>query len=146
MKQVETWGELATAISELTEEQRGQPIQCLNPTPDENDVQVMESGIALGTVKDFEFYRCRSTHNNRYCPGDVVLLIDDNPHNEHGVVAWDITSGPDDVAIYGKSGKTEVEDQTAPNKDELLEKWDSGLVGHVDAMTNHRCKEVEERC
>ena len=45
MKEFATWGELAIAISELTEEQRRQPVQCLNPTPEENDIQVIEAGI-----------------------------------------------------------------------------------------------------
>lgn len=111
---VTTWEDLEAKIAEMTDEQRKQPIQCVNPTPNEDDVQEMVQGIAIGTVEEMGFYKCRSTHSNKYEPKDVVLLLDYNPFAEDGAVAYDWTDGEDDTPIYGKDGKTDVAEQSSP--------------------------------
>jgi hypothetical protein len=59
-------------------------------------------------VNAMGFPACRSTHNNKYCADDVVLLLDGNTFSEDGAIGYDLT---DDVPIYGKDGKTSVSDQ-----------------------------------
>lgn len=81
-----TWDDLLVEIARLTPEQRKQPVQVVLPTYDD-DVQTCQQGIALDTVANYEFGKCRSVHNNRYCPDDVVLLLDGNPFHADGSYA-----------------------------------------------------------
>ena len=90
--EVRTWEDLAAKIAALSPEQRKQPIQCVQPTPNDDDVQEMLQGIAIATVDEFGLSRCRSTHDNKHNGGDVVLLMDANPFAEDGsiVVAYEL--------------------------------------------------------
>lgn len=138
MVELETWSDLKAALATLTDEQLRQPIQCVQPDGDEGRVQEMVLGIALATVRDFEFYACRSTHNNKYCPDDVVLLMDGNPFGLDGVVAWEWHPDGTETPIYGTSGVTGRDDQMAPNCDELADKWENGLVNHAAVTSGRR--------
>lgn len=129
---IETWGDLKSAIDKLSQTELQQPIQCIKPNGDEGQVQEMVRGIALGTVLEFEFFACRSTHNNKYCPDDVVLLMDENPFSPDGVLAWEWNSDGSETPIYGKDGMTDRKDQVAPNSDSLSEKWETSVVKHMD--------------
>lgn len=151
MKEIETYRDLLNVLQEMPGEQLDQPIQCVKPHPDESKVNEMQPALAIGTVAEFEFFHCRSTHNNRYCPDDVVLLMDGNHFGEDGVVAW--TQNPDNpkfsmdgmVPEYGRHGKTSLADQTAPDTDKLREKWQESIVNHVLATVSRRAKRVHER-
>ena len=134
---VTTWEDLAAKIAEMTDEQRNQPIQCVNPTPNEDDVQEMLPGIAIATVDEMGFCRCRSTHSNKYEPGDVVLLMDHNPFAEDGAVAYDWTDGEDDTPIYGEGGKTDVAEQSSPQAIEDR-KANGGFAAHAIATIKRR--------
>ena len=151
MKEIETYMDLMSALLEMPADRLMQPIQCVKPHADEGKVNAMQPALAIGTIAEFEFFHCRSTHINRYCGDDVVILMDANPFGEDGVVAW--KQNPDNpkfsmddmVPEYGRHGKTSLADQTAPNTDQLREKWRGGIVTHVLATVSRRAKEVHER-
>lgn len=144
MKQIETWDDLATAIAEMSEDQRRQPIQCVHPTPNGDEVQALEPGIAIGTVGEFDFTSCRSVHDNKYRPQDVVLLLDGNPFAEDGAVAYEWKAGEEDIPIYGKGGKTERAEQMAPNRDDLVRKFDDGILTHTGAVCAYRLAKMSD--
>ena len=139
--EVVTWLDLANHIMTMTEAQQRQPIQCVLCTSNESDIQEILRGVALDTVEQPEIYKCRNTYNNKYCGEDVVILLDNNPFDEDGVVAWELKDGSD-IPIYGKEGKTEVKDQKSPKAIELLEKWDKGLVSHIQLVCSRRAEDV----
>ncbi len=111
--EVRTWEDLGAKIAAMTPEQRKQPIQCVKPTPIQDQVQEMLPGIAIATVEQFGFYKCRSTHDNKYNANDVVLLIDSNPFAEDGAVAYEWSEDMD-TPIYGKAGPTAKDSQCSP--------------------------------
>jgi len=111
--EVRTWEDLGAKIATMSPGQRRQPIQCVQPTPNEDEVQEMMQGIAIATVEEFGFYKCRSTHDNKYNAGDVVLLMDGNPFSADGAVAYE-WGDEIDTPIYGKGGPTAVELQSSP--------------------------------
>lgn len=135
LKEVETWAELAQAILAMTPEQQKQPIQCCQPTPNCDDVQEMVSGIAIATVAEFEFAACRSVHNNKYCPNDVVLLMDANPFSQDGAWAYQWEEDGTEVPVYGESGQTMLKDQMAPN-------GDGSELAYLDQTLKHRVKSL----
>jgi hypothetical protein len=126
---VRTWEDLLAKIATMSPEQRKQPIQCVQPTPNKDDVQEMLAGIAIATVEEFGFYKCRSTHDNKYNAGDFVLLMDASPFSADGAVAYEL-GDEIDTPIYGKDGPTAVESQLSP---EALEdrKTIGGFPPHV---------------
>lgn len=138
IEELETLGDLLRALTNLSAEQLKQPIQCLLSTSNEDDVQEMITGIALGTVAQFEFYKCRSTHNNKYCPDDVILLLDHNPFAEDGAIAYNWSSESVNLCdnpIYGIEGKTNPIDQkslTAINHEDEPR--------HIISSVKHRIK------
>lgn len=109
-----TWDDLAAAIAAMTPEQRQQPIQAVLQTCVEDDVQECLCGIAIDTVEGLEIYKCRSSHNNRYCGDDVVLLLDGNQFAKDGAVAYEWPDEGPDVPIYGPHGKTLPSEQYSP--------------------------------
>jgi hypothetical protein len=104
--EIDTWEDVGRIIAAMTPEQRKQPVQCVLADSDSDTVQVCLPGIAIMTVAQFEFEACRSVHNNKYCPDDVVMLLDINPHFEDGVTHWHW-----DNPCYGKDGPTDPKDQ-----------------------------------
>ncbi len=114
-----TYEDLLIALNKLTPEQLKQPVQAVLPTPVEDEVQTCLTGIALDTVGNFEFYRCRSIHNNKYCKDDLIILLDTNPYGKDGAryYAWNDEDSEEEFSpIYGKEGKTRIEDQTCPEE------------------------------
>lgn len=129
---VETWGDLGKAILKMTPEQRSMQIQCINPIPSDVAMQEMIQGIAIGTVEAFEFSACRSTHNNKYCPNDVVLLMDSNPHAEDGALLYHWKDDGTEIPQYGPEGPTNPEDQR--------------MKSSPPSTTNHCLTIVSRRC
>lgn len=117
---IRTWADLAAKLQQMTPEQLQQPIQCVKPTMDEDDVQEMLTGIAFATVEAFGFHKCRSTHNNKYCPGDLVLLVDYNPYAENGAIAYQLGEDNEDIPLFGKDGPTNPRLQCSPAAIEQL--------------------------
>lgn len=101
------WKELGEKIAALTEEQQLQPVQVVNVSPSEDDVNELMPGVELDTVDGFGIYAARSIVDNKRHGKEVVLLIDHNPFGEDGVVAWEWKPGEEDKPIYGKEGKTD---------------------------------------
>lgn len=111
---IDTWGDVARVISMMTDEQRNQPVQCVLGNPDSDAVQVCLPGVAICTVEQFEFGACRSVHNNKYCPNDIVMLLDVNPYAEDGTMVWGWSDPNKETPIYGKDGPAKPEDQRPP--------------------------------
>lgn len=155
IKEIKTWRNLFSALASLSPEQLSQPIQCCGPISDDSKVHALLSGIAIGTVDGFEFAACRSTHNNKYCPADVVLLMDHNPFAEDGAVAyeWDFESDTafDDLIgkenpIYGKDGPTQKCDQIRPNEFSKDQPWrdpTGTLPSYLIATVNRRAMRIQ---
>lgn len=142
---IRTWEDLARAIAAMTPEERLQPVQCVNPTPNDNDVQECLPGIAFGTVAELQFYACRSSHNNKYCSSDFVLLVDGNPFAEDGAIAyeWDTEVGDlDEKPIYGSDGKTDRSRQIATA---ALPTTDEELPSHVWHVVEFRSGSMNEK-
>lgn len=133
---VTTWRDLALAILDMPMEKQAMPVQCCNPTPCHDDVQEMVQGICLGTVSEFEFQACRSTHNNKYCPEDVVLLMDGNPHAAEGATMYEWKPDGTEVPEYGSDGPTKPEDQRSPERR-------PDISGHCAATVRRRVSDIE---
>ena len=133
---VETWQDVADAILKMTPEQRAMPVQCCNPTSCHDDVQEMVQGICIGTVSAFEFQACRSTHNNKYCPDDVVLLMDVNQHAPDGAIMYEWKDDGSEVPMYGSDGPTKPEDQQATERR-------PDISGHCAATVRRRVAGLE---
>lgn len=117
-REIETWWDLMLAIEAMTDEQQSMPIQAVNCTHDSGEVQEMMPGIAIATVEEFEFEACRSTHNNKYCPKDIVLLLDQNSFAKDGAVACRVHglgAEWEGEPEYGKDGPTKPEEQRRPS-------------------------------
>lgn len=112
--EIETWADLAAKIESMSDEQKTQPIQCVKPTAIEDDVQEMLPGIALGTVEELGFYKCRSTHSNEYEALDVVLLLDGNRFSETGAELYELGDDDEFHPIYGADGPTNPSKQKSP--------------------------------
>lgn len=111
---IETWEDVARIVSMMTPEQRKQPVQCVLGNSDADAVQECLVGVSINTVEKFEFSACRSVHNNKYCPDDIVMLLDVNPYAEDGTAAWDWSDPEKETPIYEKDGPTKPEDQRPP--------------------------------
>jgi hypothetical protein len=101
------WKELGEKIAALTDEQRLQPVQVVNISPNGNDVNELMPGVEIDTVDGFGIYAARSIVDNKRNGKEVVLLIDHNPFGEDGVIAWEWIHGEEDKPIYGREGKTD---------------------------------------
>src|ERR1035437_7052067 len=108
--ELETYGDLLKFL-QANPQYLDQPIQTVKETPIEDEVQVCCSAIAIGTVKDFEFYRIRSIVDNKFRPDDLVILVDGNPFGEDGAVAYEMNSANinDMTPIYPKTGPTSID-------------------------------------
>ena len=84
MKELITYKDLLTYLKTLTDKQLKQPIQIADPSPITEEPVVMQSGIAIGTMKEMEFYAARSVTNNAFNPNEIVILVDGNPFGEDG--------------------------------------------------------------
>ena len=111
--EITTWEDLEAKIASMTTEQKRQPVQCLKPTANEGDVQEMLQGIAIATVEELGFYKCRSTHDNKYHADDAVLLLDANPYDPDGAIGYD-WGCENESPIYGDGGQTSIECQCSP--------------------------------
>lgn len=121
MKELETYRDLLSYLQNASSEYLDQPIQVANPGPNCDEPIELMPGIAIGTVDQMGFFRCRSMVDNKYHAEELVILIDGNPFAKDGAVAYewksnDDTGDIDDVPIYGKEGPTDIKDQTAPQK------------------------------
>jgi hypothetical protein len=141
MMEVRTWNDLAAKVQAMSPEQRQQPIQCVQPTPSEGDVQEMLQGIAIATVAEFGFYRCRSTHDNKYNASDVVLLMDYNPFAKDGAVAYELSDGAQ-KPIYGKDGPTPREAQYSPQA--LADQAEGDRLRQYEVETIRRRVELDD--
>jgi hypothetical protein len=113
--EVTTYEDLANAILALPIEQRQQPVQVAQYTPDDSVIELLPS-VALATVGELEIAACRSVYDNKYHAGDVILLVDCNPFDEGGAIAFEIVPHENgyDLPIFSKHGPTRLEQQTAP--------------------------------
>lgn len=106
--------ELLEALQQLTPAQLEMEAQAVKPAMGDATNECLQV-IAIDTVAAFEFRKIRSTHNNKYCGEDVVLLLDSNPFAEDGATLyeWDLEQEGDAqwIPIYGEGGKTPAEDQ-----------------------------------
>ena len=117
-----SYADLLAALQTLTPEQLQQPVQCILPTGDEDEVQTCLRALSVATVAQYGFYKCRSTHNNRYCPDDVVILLDDNIAAEDGQIATQYDTVEESLSgaayvgrpIYINGEKTKPEEQCSP--------------------------------
>ena len=111
--QVKTWADLLAAIFKMSPDQQQQPIQCVRSEPDDAIVCECLPGIAVGTVSEMGFYKCRSVVDNKYRGNDVVLLLDGNPYSPDGAMMhrW---NGEDWEPCYDEGGPTDPLDQMSP--------------------------------
>lgn len=155
MKELATYKDLLDVLQGLTEEQLTQPIQVVqSPASDEWPAELMP-GIAIGTVNDFGFYRCRSAIDNKYHAADLVLLIDANPFAQNGAIGYSLSECDGDYdnlenyPIWGKDGPTDISDQTAPSTPTGLVDIDSisgmPLENHQVACIKRRADRFRER-
>lgn len=123
MKELSTYQDLLAALQELSPEQLAQPVQVATCNGNCAKPVELQPAIALGTVAQMEFFRARSSVDNKYHAEEVVVLFDANPYGEDGAVAY--TLGDDgDVSetLYGKDGPTSLADQTGgPKPDYVLD-------------------------
>jgi hypothetical protein len=66
--------------------------------------------VAVGTVKQFDFEKCRSSIDNKYNQDEIVILTDKNPFSKEGVTFRKLEEDKSLTPIYGK-GKTKKEEQ-----------------------------------
>lgn len=120
-KEIKTYRDLKEFLAKLSDKELDQVVQVTEPSPLE--MTVLCPALAIGTVKDFGFSKCRNAIHNTYNGKDIVILTDNNPFGEHGETAYEIIldgnkKGKDIFSntkpIYGKNGKTPVSKQTAP--------------------------------
>jgi len=104
------WKALAECINQWTPEQQMKPVQAVLATSDEDDVQVGLPVIGVDTVQAWGFLKYRSSHNNKYCGDDFVLLLDHNPYSEDGTYAYHEWQGP----LYLDGKQTDPQDQWSP--------------------------------
>lgn len=71
--EIQTLNDLKNYLNKLSESELGQPIQLVLPSVTD-EVNECMLGIAIDTVENFGFPTCRSTHNNKFCPQDIVIL------------------------------------------------------------------------
>lgn len=114
--EIETYQELLDALTQLTAEQRKQPVQIAHPQSSDCVVELMPS-VCLGTVGALEFSGARSSVDNRYHAEEVVLLIDHNPFAKDGATAYRLEEDGPDTPLYDKGGPTPLEAQLAPKSD-----------------------------
>ena len=123
------WKELGEKITALTDEQRSQPVQVVNVSPNGNHVNELMPGVEIDTVDGFGIYAARSIVDNKRNGDEVVLLIDHNPFGEDGVVAWEWKQGEEDKPIYGKEGKTDPASQRATMDDDARD--NAAYIGSI---------------
>lgn len=116
MNDIKTYRDLLGALAGMTDEQLDQVAQIAPPMIDDN--AILNPIISLGTVKEYEFGRCRSAADNKYHGDDVVLLTDSNPYRQDGAIAYDSLDIETANPIYGKDGPTRPEDQQPLNRQE----------------------------
>lgn len=140
-----TWKALAEHINNLTPEQQLEPVQAVLVTPNEDDVQVGLPVIGVDTVQTWGFLKYRSSHNNKYCGNDIVLLLDHNPYSEDGIYAYEVWDTPESsTPLYINEEPTRPEHQWSPQYIERLQAK-CGAELHIgdDFSDNHatmRCQ------
>jgi len=109
---IKTYGDLLKVLVQMNEAELTQAIQIADPPPNEDEPVECCPCYAIGTVKEYEFYRSRSVNDNKYHADDIVMLIDGNSYGKDGAIAYE---GFDlSQPIYSNAGPTSVDDQTCP--------------------------------
>lgn len=131
--------DLLDALQKLTPAQLELEAQAVKPSMGDAVHECLPI-IVVDTVAALEFRKIRSTHNNKYCVEDVVLLLDSNPFAEDGATLyeWDLEQEGDAqwIPIYGEGGKTPVEDQQSEVQAPAV------LSRYVLEQVNNRVKQI----
>ena len=133
------WKDLEQHIANMSELEKCNPVQVALPGPDLDKAVELMPGIAFGTVGSFEFEKCRSVADNKYHRDEPVLLIDHNPFDEDGAIAFRL-EGDDYIPVYGKHGKTDPEQQEATQSPKDLD-----MPSHVFETTLNRIQTIDSR-
>jgi hypothetical protein len=146
--EIKTWGDLADAIRAMDGSQKSQQIQCVKPTAFSDGIHEALPGIAIATVEEMGFFKFRSSHDNKYQPNDVVLLLDDNPFGVGGELGyeWDGDERAFDTPIYGPEGRTSDADQLSPKAKAGGEPFDiDDLPSHSILVASRRADNFKSR-
>lgn len=143
--ELKTYRELLAFMENMTEQQLDQPVQVVLPSGDLDKAVELQPGIAIGTVAQMEFYKARSSVDNKYHADEVVLLIDGNPFSVEGAVAYSLSDADDwddmkNHPIYGDGGPTNPADQCSGRQPNVED-----IQASVVATVNNRSRNFRTR-
>lgn len=97
---IETYRELRDVLNKMGDAQLDQQMQVMVPQFDHDKPIPLHPVISAGTVKYFvssddgvEQDTTRSSVDNKHHPEEFVLLVDWNPYDEEGILAYDLETG-----------------------------------------------------
>jgi hypothetical protein len=97
---IETYRELRDILNKMEDGQLNQQIQVMLPQFDRDKPFPLHPVISAGTVKYFvssedgvQQDETRSSVDNKHNPEEFILLVDWNPYDEDGIIAYDLGTG-----------------------------------------------------
>lgn len=90
--EIDTWADLAKAISKLSKAQQSQPVQVVKVHVHDDAVNSLLPGICLGSVGALEIRFARSVTDNKKHEEHIVLQVDGNPFGEEGACAYEMVT------------------------------------------------------
>ena len=92
ISEVNTWADLAKAISKLSKAEQSQPVQVVKVHVHNDAVNALLPGICLGSVGALEIRFARSVIDNKKHEEHIVLQVDGNPFGEVGSCAYEMVT------------------------------------------------------
>lgn len=150
MTTIKTYRDLKKALESLTEDQLNQRLQICDDF--QEDITELKPIIAIGTVSEFELPGSRSCVDNKYHSNELIMLVDHNPFDKDGAIAYELnTGGITEIndflgtPIYGKYGQITVEEQTAPkNPNHKKEESFDKIIATIIASRSEQYREIDK--